>query len=275
LRAITPGYLASAGVRLSQGREFTEADRSGPRVALINDTMARRYWRGRSAIGGRVRLVQEQEWREVVGIVADVKHWGLDAPVNPEMYMPYEQFTLMQVQAVSFVVEAAADPASLVPNVLGHVHELDPNLPLSDVRTFGAVAARSMEQCRFLMLLLGSFAVLAMVLAAAGIYGVMAHLVSLRTPEIGVRLALGAKPSAVMRQILGEGALQAGIGLALGLGASLGLMRGMRTILFGIEPTDPLTLGAVGVSLMLAALLAVFIPALRAMKVDPLTALRQ
>jgi len=113
------------------------------------------------------------------------------------------------------------------------------------------------------------------VLAAAGIYGVMAHLVALRTPEIGVRLTLGAKPSAVMRQVLAEGALQAALGLAIGLGASLALMQGLRSILFGIEPTDPLTLVAVGVSLMLVALSAVSVPALRAMRVDPVTALRQ
>jgi ABC-type antimicrobial peptide transport system permease subunit len=124
------------------------------------------------------------------------------------------------------------------------------------------------------MTLLAWFAVLALALAAAGIYGVMSHLVSLRTPEIGVRLTLGAKPSAVMAQVLREGALQAGIGLIAGLGASLALMRGMRTILFGIEPTDPITLASVGVSLMLVALLAVAIPAIRAMRVDPVTALR-
>jgi ABC-type antimicrobial peptide transport system permease subunit len=125
------------------------------------------------------------------------------------------------------------------------------------------------------MTLLACFAVLALVLAAAGIYGVMAHLVSLRTPEIGVRLTLGAKPGAVMRQVLGEGAIQVVIGLVIGLGASLGLMRGLRTMLFGIEPTDPLTLAGVGGALMLVALLAVAVPAVRAMRVDPITALRQ
>jgi ABC-type antimicrobial peptide transport system permease subunit len=124
------------------------------------------------------------------------------------------------------------------------------------------------------MSLLAIFAVMALALAAAGIYGVMAHLVSLRTPEIGVRLTLGAKPGAVMRQILGEGAVQAGIGLAIGLAASLAVMRGLRTILFGVEPTDPLTLVSVGVSLMVVALLAVTVPAWRAMRVDPVTALR-
>ncbi len=272
LRAITPGYIPAAGMRLTRGRAFDETDRTGPHVAIVNETMARRYWPGRSAIGGRVRLrLPEQEWREVIGVVADVKHWGLDASVNPEIYMPYEQF---QQQELAFIVETAAEPASLTPGVLRHLRELDANLPLSNVRTFNAVAARSVEQRRFTMMLLASLAVLALILAAGGIYGVMAHLVSLRTPELGVRLTLGASPAAVMRGILEEGALQAALGLALGLGASVALMQGLRTILFGVEPTDPLTLLVVGAVLMLMALLAVAAPALRAMRIDPLTALR-
>jgi putative ABC transport system permease protein len=140
--------------------------------------------------------------------------------------------------------------------------------------TFDAVAARSVEQRRFTMILLACFAALATVLSAAGIYGVMAHLVSARTAEIGVRLTLGAKPSRVMRQVLREGASQAGLGLCLGLGASLALARGLRSILFGVAPTDPLTLVAVGASLLAVALLAVAVPAYRAMRVDPLSALR-
>jgi ABC-type antimicrobial peptide transport system permease subunit len=136
------------------------------------------------------------------------------------------------------------------------------------------VAAKSVERRKWTMNLLATFAVLALALAAAGIYGVMAHLVALRTPEIGVRLALGARPMGVMRQVLGEGAMQAAIGLAVGLGGSLAVMRGLRTILFGIEPTDPLTLISVGGGLMCVALLAVAVPAVRAMRVDPITALR-
>ena len=167
------------------------------------------------------------------------------------------------------------NPLALVPIVQRHVRELDPNLPLFQVRTMEEVAAKSVERRRWTMTLLAVFAVLALVLAAAGIYGVMSHLVSLRTPEIGVRLTLGARPVAVMRQVLGEGAVQAAIGLAIGLGASLAVMQGMRSILFGIEPTDPLTLVSVGVSLMLVALLAVTVPALRAMRIDPVTRARQ
>jgi putative ABC transport system permease protein len=272
LRAITPGYFRSMGMRLITGRNFTTAeDGNTPFVAIVNETMAKRYWPGASAIGKRVRFTDQEVWREVVGIIGDVKHWGLDAPVNPELYVPSSQFPTF---AQTFVLLTDGNPLALVPLVQRHVRDLDPNLPLFQVRTMEEVAASSVERRKWTMSLLAVFAGLALALAAAGIYGVMSHLVSLRTPEIGVRLTLGARPFAVMRQVLGEGVLQAAIGLALGLGASFAVMNGMRTILFGVEPTDPLTLVSVGVSLMLVALLAVTVPALRAMRVDPVLALR-
>jgi predicted lysophospholipase L1 biosynthesis ABC-type transport system permease subunit len=233
--------------------------------------MARRYWPGRSALGGRVRFTDQDIWREVVGIVGDVRHWGLDSPVNPELYVPFTQFSAF---AMTWVLQTNGDPIALVPIAQRHVREIDANLPLFQVRTMEEVAARSVERRRWTMTLLAVFAVLALVLAAAGIYGVMAHLVALRTPEIGVRLTLGARPIAVMRQVLGEGAVQAAIGLVIGLGASLALMQGLRTILFGVEPTDPLTLITVGASLMVVAIMAVMVPAVRAMRVDPVVALR-
>lgn len=271
-RPVSGNYFKAAGVRVREGRGFLPTDTTTSlQVVVVNDTMARRYRPGTSPIGKRMRF-SDSDWREVVGVIDDVKHWGLDAEVNPEVYMPASQFPAF---AMTWILHTNGDPLALVPLAQRHVKELDANLPLFQVRTMEDVAARSVERRRWTMLLLACFAVLALALAAAGIYGVMAHLVSLRTPEIGLRLTLGARPSAVMRQILGEGALQAGIGLVIGLGSSLALMRGMRTILFGIEPTDPITLVSVGVALMLVALLAVAVPALRAMRVDPITALRQ
>jgi putative ABC transport system permease protein len=271
-RVVTSNYLQAIGSRVREGRGFLPSDSAtAPPVAIVNETMAKRYWPGVSAIGGRVRFTDQEAWREVVGIIDDVKHWGLDAPVNPELYVPTSQFPTF---AQTFVLHAGGNPLALVPIVQRHVRELDPNLPLFQVRTLDDVAARSVERRRWTMTLLAVFAVLALVLAAAGIYGVMAHLVALRTPEIGVRLTLGARPIAVLRQVLAEGAMQAAIGLVIGLGASLALMQGLRSILFGVEPNDPLTLIAVGLSLMLAALIAVAVPALRAMRVDPVTALR-
>jgi putative ABC transport system permease protein len=272
LRPVTSNYLKAVGATIRDGRGFLPSDvESSLPVAIVNETMAKRYWPGASALGQRVRFTDQDIWREVVGIVGDVKHWGLDAPVNPELYVPYTQFPAF---ALTWVLQTNGDPLALVPLVQRHVRELDANLPLFQVRTLEDVAARSVERRRWTMTMLAWFAVLALVLAAAGIYGVMAHLVALRTPEIGVRLTLGASPGGVMRQVLREGALQAATGLVVGLGASLALMRGMRTILFGIEPTDPTTLVSVGVSLMLVALLAVTVPAMRAMRVDPIAALR-
>ena len=272
-RPVTRNYLSAAGATIREGRGFLPSDlETSTPVAIVNETMAKRYWPGASPLGKRVRFSDQEIWREVVGIVGDVKHWGLDAPVNPELYLPNTQFPAF---ALTWVLQTNGDPLALVPIAQRHVRELDANLPLFQVRTMEEVAARSVERRRWMMTLLAVFAVLALVLAAAGIYGVMAHLVALRTPEIGVRLTLGAKPSAVMAQVMREGAMQAGIGLIIGLVFSLGLMRGMRTILFGIEPTDPMTLASVGVSLMLVALLAVAVPAFRAMRVDPVAALRQ
>src|SRR4030095_10094053 len=231
-RIITTNYFQAVGARIKQGRGFLPSDNAAStQVAVINETMARRYWPGASPIGKRFRYTdQEDRWREVVGIVNDVKHWGFDSPVNPEMYLP---FTQQPTEAMTFVMLAKGDPLALVPIVQRHVRDLDANLPLYQVRTLDEVAAKSVEQRRWTMTLLSAFAVLALVLAAAGIYGVMAHLVSLRTPEIGVRLTLGAKPSTVMGQVLREGAMQAGIGLAIGLIGSLAVMKGLRSILFG------------------------------------------
>jgi putative ABC transport system permease protein len=271
-RVVTANYLQAAGATIREGRGLLPSDvETSLPVTVINETMARRYWPDRSAIGGRVRFTEQDVWREVVGVVADIKHWGLDAAVNPEMYVPHTQFPAF---AMTWVLQTNGNPLALVPIAQRHVRELDPNLPLFQVRTMEEVAAASVERRRWTMTLLAVFAGLAVVLAGAGIYGVMSHLVALRTPEIGVRLTLGAKPAAVMRQVLGEGALQAAMGLLIGLAASVALMRGLRTILFEVEPTDPLTLVVVAMALMGIALLAVLVPAFRAMRVDPVIALR-
>lgn len=175
---------------------------------------------------------------------------------------------------MALIVAAAGDPLVVAPIVRRHIHELDGSLPLFQVRTFDEVAARSLAQRRFTMTLLGAFAIVALLMAAAGIYGVMAHLVSLRTPEIGVRLALGATRHGVMQQVLREAVTQAVIGLVIGLAASFVAMRGLRAFLYGVEPTDPLTIAAVTTTLLVVAALAVVVPAFKAMRIDPITALR-
>ena len=273
-RYVTPGYFRAMGIQLASGRFFSDADRAGaPFVAIVNETMARSYWPGKSPVGSRVRFTGTKEMREVIGVIRDVRHWGLDAQVNPEMYVPLGQ---LPVSGLSFVVAAQqVDPGSLANPLREALRAFDPNLPLSKVRTMSDVATGSVGARRAAMVLLAAFGALALVLAAAGIYGVMAHLVALRTSEIGVRVTLGAKPAALMRLVLREGLLQAAIGLTIGLLASVLVMRAFQTMLYEVSPADPFTLAAVAVVLMVTAAAACAIPARRAMRVDPVQALRQ
>jgi putative ABC transport system permease protein len=273
-RVVTPDYFRAIGVQLSEGRLFTETDNAtAPPVIVINETMARRYWPASSALGKRVRWNRESDpWREVVGIVKDVRHWGLDRDVNPELYMPHEQ---QPTPVLSFVLHTSLnDPATLAPEVQRLVLDFDPNLPLGHTRTMDEVAARSVAARRWSAVLLGSFALLALILAGIGIYGVMAHLVASRTSEIGIRVTLGARPGAVLRQTIGEGLLHTASGLALGLVLSFALMRGLQALLFEVAPTDPLTLACVALTLLFVAAIACFGPARRAMRIDPVQALR-
>jgi putative ABC transport system permease protein len=272
-RPVTPDYFSALGIQVIAGRSFTTADRAGaPPVTIINETMARRYWPNASPLGKRVLFVGTKDWREVVGIVRDVRHWGLDQPVNPEMYLPVRQYPW---SGLTFVMATDKDPGSLATAVREQLRGVDPDLPLSNVRTMEAVAATSVATRRVGMQLLGVFGALALILAAAGIYGVMAHLVTLRTGEIGVRMTMGARPGDVMRLVLKEALVQAVIGLTIGLTAALVLMRSFRSWLYEVSPTDPITLASVAVVLLATALLACLVPARRAMRVDPVTALRQ
>jgi predicted permease len=271
-RAVTPDYFRTMGMRLIEGRNFGPADHSESAfVVIVNETMATRYWPGGSPVGKRTRMGGAQAWREVVGVVADVKHWGFDRPVNPELYIPQKQ---MVWDGLTFVLATDVDPVTLTAAVRGELKAVDPDLPLSNVRTMEAVAAESVAARRSAMLLLGSFGVLALVLAAAGIFAVMAQLVAVRSAEIGVRMTLGARPSGVMRLVLKEGLAQAAIGLAIGLAAGVLVMHAFRSVLFHVSPADPLTLAAVAVLLLATATLACVVPARRAMRVDPVQILR-
>ena len=240
-------------------------------VAIVNDTMARRYWPGKSAVGGRVRLIGVEGWIDVVGVIADVKHWGLENAVNPEMYFPLPQ---AMSRTMTFVIATDGNPASLAPAFRELVRDIDPNLPLNGARTMEDVAAVSVASRRGGMLLLTVFGGLALVLAAAGIHGVMSHLVALRIPEIGVRMTLGATPANVMGLVLREGTIQALVGLAIGLSSGVLLMRAFRSMLFGVEPADPITLSVVGIGLLTTAIAACVVPARKAMRVDPVNAVR-
>jgi putative ABC transport system permease protein len=274
VRIVTPGYFPAAGIALRSGRTFSEADdERAAFVVVVNETMAKRYWPGQSALGKRMRFNSEGDpWREVIGVIVDVKHWGLDQDVNPEVYLPHAQ---QPSSTLTYVLHAAADPMALVPAIEGHVKAVDPDLPLGAVRTFDEVAARSMAARRWSALLLGAFALLGLVLAAAGIYGVMSHAVALRSAEIGIRLSLGAVPLAMLRDVLVEAMTNASVGLAAGLLAGLATTRVLQTLLFGIAPLDPVTFVTAAALVVLMAMLAALLPALRAMWVDPLEALRR
>jgi putative ABC transport system permease protein len=271
-RMVTPGYFEAMGLQLVRGRTFNVDDRAeGPPVAVVNETMARRYWPDSSPIGKRVAFVGTGGWREVVGIIRDVRHWGVDKPVNPEMYVP---FTQLPPGRLTFVIATSGDPQNIGGAIREQLRAVDPDLPLSQVRTMPDVASESMASRRATMLLLGVFGALALVLAAAGIYGVMAHLVELRTNEIGVRMTLGARPGSVLRLVLAEGLVQAAAGLIIGLAAAVLLMRSLGALLYEVKPADPLTLAAVAAVLLATAALACLVPARRAMRVDPISALR-
>jgi putative ABC transport system permease protein len=271
-RAITPGYFRALGIRLAAGREFTSADRVGtPPVAIVNETMARRYWPGGSPVGRRLVIGGTTTPVEVIGIVADVRHWGLDAAVNPELYLPHAH---QPVALLTFVLSTDRDPAALSGAIREQLRAVDADLPLSSVRTMNQVAEQSVASRRATMWLLAMLAVIALALAAAGIYGVMAHLVTLRTAEIGVRMSLGAGPRTMMVLVLREGLVQAAIGLSIGLTGAALVMRAFRARFFEVSPADPLTFVAVAALLVATVLAACLVPARRAMRVDPVEALR-
>ena len=270
-RSVTLDYFTTMGMRVIAGRAFTADDRAAtPLVVIVNDTMAKRYWPGSSPLGKRVALPGDA-WREVVGIVRDVRHWGLDRPVNPELYFPMPQ---LPYSAMTFALASDANPATLAAPVREALRKIDPDLPLSNVRTMNEVVARSVTARRAGMSVMGAFGIIALLLSAAGISGVMSHLVAQRTSEIGGRMTMGARPRDIVRMVLREGLAQALLGLAIGLVGGVLVMRTFRAALYEVSPTDPMTLAAVTVVLGLTATVACVVPARRAMLVDPVTAVR-
>ena len=276
VRVVTPDYFQTMSIPNLKGRSFTEQDReNSPSVIIINEALASRYWPNQDPIGKRLGFLEEdsgkQVWREIVGVVGNVRHKALEIEVMPEAYFPYKQ---SPANFMSLVVRTASDPVSMVPAIRRQVLSVDKDQPVSDVMTMEQRVAKSVASRRFVMLLLGSFSVLALGLAAVGIYGVMAYLVTQRTQEIGVRMALGAQKRDVLRLVVGKGMALAVTGAAIGLVASLVLTRLMRSLLFQVTPTDWFTFVIVSVVLLTVALLACYIPARRATRVDPLVALR-
>jgi putative ABC transport system permease protein len=276
-RAVSPNYFRAMGIPVVQGRAYTERDNSNaPAVMIINQQTAREIFPDENPVGkritfGNVDQNQQPVWFEIVGVVANVRSLELREESQSEIY-----FSSLQDYwaAMSLVVRSTVEPASLSAAVRQAVNEVDKSVPVSQVKTMDKVVSESITQPRFNLFLLVLFSTVAMLLSAAGIYGVTAYTVSQRTRELGIRLALGAQVGDVLKMILAQGMAVIGVGLVLGLAAAFGLMRLLRSLLFGIGENDPLTFVAITIVLLIVALIACYIPARRATKVDPLEALR-
>jgi predicted permease len=278
-RQVSPDYFQAVGQSLKQGRFFNEHDNEQAMpVAIINETMARQYWPQQSPLDKRFKIGSPDSpspWVTIVGVVSDVRQMTPDAPAKAEMYIPYWQagrYTWFTPR--DLVIRTSVAPTSLVPSIRQAVHAVDPDQPLSNIHTMDEVLGEETAQRRVGMILLSAFAALALLLAALGIYGMLSYFVVQHISELGVRMALGAQRSDVLRLVIGKGMKLALFGVGLGLLGALALTRLMKSLLFGVSALDPLTFAGVAGLLMFVALLACYLPARRATKVDPMVALR-
>ncbi|HXI93360.1 MAG TPA: ABC transporter permease [Blastocatellia bacterium] len=268
--SVTPDYFRAMGIRLLRGREFTEADNAAaPKAVLISESMARRYFPDEDPLAKR--LVFGKDAREIVGIISDVKFFGLNLDARPSMYFPHAQ---APARVMSLVVRTQGEPLMLAAVIRGQVSALDRDLAVSSVMTMGELVGRSLAEPRFVLLLLGAFAAVAMLLSAIGVYGVVSYSVTQRSHEIGVRMALGAQMSDVLKLVVGQGMSMVLGGVGLGLIAAFALSRVMESLLFGVSATDLPTFAATSLILAGVALGACFVPARRATRVDPMESLR-
>ena len=272
-RFVTPEYFKALGIPLIKGRAFGSFDGpQSPHVLLINEAMARRFFPEEEPIGQRLRLGINNFTGEIVGVVGDVKHVGLDVETNEEIYAAYSQAPFWTDMAL--VVRTSGDPLGVAGAVRNEIRTLDKEVPTARVRTMEALVTESVAQPHFRTLLLGLFGIAALVLASVGIYGVMSYAVAQRTKEIGIRMALGAQAGDVRSMVIKNGMTLALLGVVVGLATAFALTRLMNTLLFGVTPTDTATFICVSLGLIAVAFVACYIPARRATKVDPLVALR-
>ena len=273
-RSVTPGYFETMRVPVLKGRSFTDRDReNAPRVVVVNEALARRYWPDEEVLGKRLGFneSEKQDWYEIIGIVGNVKHDRLDSKPKPELFFAYRQYPR---NFMTLVVRASSEPANLSAAVRDQVLALDKDQPVFDIKTMGERMSRSVAASRFVMTVLAAFSALALVLAAVGVYGVMSYAVSQRTREIGIRMALGAEARDVMKMVVGQGLALTLAGVAAGVAGAVVLTRLMGSLLFEVSATDWLTFILVALLLTGVALVACFVPARRASRVDPMVALR-
>src|SRR4030095_6347370 len=272
---ITPNYFRALGTPLIQGRGFDERDRDGaPKVAVINQSMARALFPNDDPVGRHLKLInpeQSDDWRTIVGGVGDVKYQGLDDTAQQEIYTPFPQTPFLWSYVM---VRTSSDPAALTASVRSAVSSADPNISAVNIQTMRQLVSQSVASPRFNTILLSAFAGLALMLAAVGLYGVMSYLVTQRTREIGIRMALGARPRDVFKSVVGNALMLALIGVGVGLTGALAVTRVMSTLLFGVSATDPMTFVVISVLLTGVAVAASSVPAHRATKVAPMVALR-
>jgi predicted permease len=273
-RVCTPDYFHTMGISIVKGRAFTDQDKAGSSpVIIVNETLARRYWPNQDPIGKRMRFagpIEKNPWIQVVGVVKDVKH-DLSIPVTTDYYLPHAQDSW---QSMVLVARTRVEPAAMAAPIRQEVWSIDKDQPVFDVKTMREVRAISLALYSFSSVMLSIFAGVALLLAAIGIYGVMSYAVTQRTQEIGIRMALGARVGDVLKMIVRNGMFLALIGVAVGLAGAYALTRLLASLLVGVTPTDAFTFSIVTLGLLLTALLACYIPARRATKVDPLVALR-
>jgi putative ABC transport system permease protein len=275
-RQVTPGWFAAMGIPVTSGRLIERSDdQKAPRVLVVNESFAKRFFPNGDAIGKRIRLgklTADFPWATIVGVVGDVRGFALDEPPLPTMYWPVAQ--IRATPSLAIVVRTQTDPETLASSVRDVMTEIDQAQPIYDMQTLDQLVAKSLGQRRFTLTLMLLFGVVALVLSAIGIYGVMAFAVTQRTQEIGIRMALGASAVDVLKMVVGSGMFLALIGVVVGLIGAFAVTRLMASLLFGVSPTDLVTFGFVTAGLLMVALLACYIPARRATKVDPLVALR-
>jgi putative ABC transport system permease protein len=273
---VSDDYFKTLGMRLVAGRLFNRGDNGGTfHVAVVNEAFARRFWPNGSALGKRIKQgwpEWQTPWREIVGVVNDVKYEGVTYDTPLQAYLPLRQES---TGSLALVARTAGDAPTLVRPLEHVIQSFDGDVPVYDVRTMRQWLDNAVARERISMVILAVFAVVALVLAGVGLYGVISHGVTERTHEIGVRLALGADRAEVIRMFVGQGLVVAAAGVVIGLAGALGLSRFIQTLLFQVTATDPLTLAVVVVTLLLVSIAACYIPARRATRVDPTVALRQ